>query len=97
MNCVPSTSEIAVLTDGVQGILNRYDPLGVTPTVFAPVTEYRCEAQMFAKLFLQTGVVTIADISNVGVDCLRDPDWIQPEDLFQFSAELTSLFAKYQE
>jgi len=95
MNTEIFTAENVIsLSKSIQNVLNRFDPLGVTPTVFAPATEYQFEADIFAKMFLTTGGVSIADIRNVGVEALRDPDWFQPEDIQDFAGELTATFAE---
>jgi hypothetical protein len=82
------------LSDAIQGVLNRLDPLDVTPGIFAPVTEYSEEARIFVRLFEECGYITIADIRNIGVETLRDPDWIENHELYAFHSELLAVYGE---
>jgi len=95
MNTFLASEQAVLLTDAIQDVLNRFDPLDVTPGTFAPVTEYSHEAEAFVRLFTEYGFVTVADVRNVGVHSLRDPDWVSPEDLYAFHAELMAAYGRF--
>lgn len=60
----------------VMKLLNRYDPMGVQPAHIAPYDEYVLEAQCITQQLSDTGVVTVADLRNIGVRSFGDPDWL---------------------